>query len=382
MRNHGDFTPGKTVYVPFNTRTAAQAPATLAGTPAVSVYKRGSTAESTAGVTLTVDYDSRTGYHVAAIDTSADGTFYAAGNDFGVVLTAGTVDSVSVVGVEVGSFSLSNRSALRPATADRTLAVESDGMAHADVKEWLGTAPLALSSQQVQAVVPADTVVASVTGAVGSVTGNVGGNVTGSVGSISGVTFPSGFSTLTVAAIQSGLATASALAVVGSDVITNGTVLSLMAGGGFDTATDSLEAIRNRGDAAWTTATGFSTLDAAGVRAAVGLASADLDTQLGTIDGNVDAVLADTGTDGVVVAAGSKAGYSLAAAGLDAVTVETGLNARQALSVIAAASAGVLSGAATTEIQISAAGVSATNRVTATVDADGNRSSVTLSLPS
>jgi len=33
---------------------------------------------------------------------------------------------------------------------------------------------------------------------------------------------------------------------------------------------------------------GLSTLDAAGVRSAVGLASANLDTQLGTIDGNVD----------------------------------------------------------------------------------------------
>jgi len=41
----------------------------------------------------------------------------------------------------------------------------------------------------------------SVTGAVGSVTGNVGGNVVGSVGSISGVTFPSGFSTLTTTTI-------------------------------------------------------------------------------------------------------------------------------------------------------------------------------------
>jgi hypothetical protein len=37
-------------------------------------------------------------------------------------------------------------------------------------------------------------------------------------------------------------------------------------------------------------------LDAAGVRAAVGLASANLDTQLGTIDGNVDLVLVDTDT--------------------------------------------------------------------------------------
>jgi hypothetical protein len=48
-------------------------------------------------------------------------------------------------------------------------------------------------------------------------------------------------------------------------------------------ATDTLEAIRDRGDAAWVTATGFSTLDAAGVRAAVGLATASLDTQLADI---------------------------------------------------------------------------------------------------
>ena len=48
----------------------------------------------------------------------------------------------------------------------------------------------------------------------------------------------------------------------------------------FDQTTDSLEALRDRGDAAWITATGFSTLDAAGIRTAVGLASANLDTQL------------------------------------------------------------------------------------------------------
>lgn len=74
-----------------------------------------------------------------------------------------------------------------------------------NVIQWLATQPLALSSQQVQAVVPASTVVASVSGAVGSVTGNVGGNVvgsvgtvTGSVGSISGITFPTNFSAISV----------------------------------------------------------------------------------------------------------------------------------------------------------------------------------------
>lgn len=57
--------------------------------------------------------------------------------------------------------------------------------------------------------------------------------------------------------------------------------------GTFDETTDSQEAIRDRGDAAWTTATGFSTLDAAGVRSAVGLASANLDTQLSAMAGDV-----------------------------------------------------------------------------------------------
>lgn len=50
-------------------------------------------------------------------------------------------------------------------------------------------------------------------------------------------------------------------------------------------------------DAAVSSISGGSGLDAAGVRAAIGLASANLDTQLGTIDSNVDSVLVDTGTD-------------------------------------------------------------------------------------
>ena len=42
--------------------------------------------------------------------------------------------------------------------------------------------------------------------------------------------------------------------------------------------------------------TALNDLDAAGIRTAVGLASANLDTQLSTIDNNVDAILVDTGT--------------------------------------------------------------------------------------
>lgn len=44
-----------------------------------------------------------------------------------------------------------------------------------------------------------------------------------------------------------------------------------------------------------------------------------LDGKIDTIDGIVDSILADTGTDGVVVAAGSKTGYTLSAAGIQAI---------------------------------------------------------------
>jgi hypothetical protein len=58
--------------------------------------------------------------------------------------------------------------------------------------------------------------------------------------------------------------------------------------------------------------------------------------------------------------------------------IESGVTLRQALRIIGAAAAGVLSGAATTNVVIKNMGGS-TTRIDATVDADGNRSAVTLS---
>lgn len=105
----GDFPTSALVVFNFNTASFTDgSPITLGGTPALSVYKN-STTESTAGITLSVDYDSRTGMHHVAIDTSADGTFYASGNDFSVVITTGTVGGTSVVGRVVGEFSINNR---------------------------------------------------------------------------------------------------------------------------------------------------------------------------------------------------------------------------------------------------------------------------------
>lgn len=70
----------------------------------------------------------------------------------------------------------------------------------------------------------------------------------------------------------------------------------------------------------------------------------------------------------------------LASDGLDAVVVETGVNARQALSPILAAAAGALSGAGTGTITIKGGNV-ATTRIVASTDSSGNRTAVTLNIP-
>lgn len=126
--------------------------------------------------------------------------------------------------------------------------------------------------------------------------------------------------------------------------------------------------------------------------------NAALKTLIDVLDSVVDAILADTGTDGVVVAAGSKSGYSLAAAGLDSVLIEaaisagasltndtgtqlTSINGRQALALLLSALAGVLAGANTSTTTMKPAGKPAGNdRISATVGPSG-RSALTLKVP-
>ena len=63
---------------------------------------------------------------------------------------------------------------------------------------------------------------------------------------------------------------------------------------------------------------------------------------------------------------------------LDEQDIETGLTLRQALRVVAAASAGKVSGAETTTIRFRNAQADTKDRIVATVDANGNRDAVTL----
>lgn len=147
------------------------------------------------------------------------------------------------------------------------------------------------------AKVASDVTIASVTGAVGSVTGNVGGNVNGSVGSLAAQAKADVNAEVDTALVDVRL---DELLAADSDIDgaappTVGSVfhelMSKTAGSfTYDQTTDSNEALRDRGDAAW--ATGTAPLDAAGTRAALGLASANLDTQLTAIDDLIDTEVA------------------------------------------------------------------------------------------
>ena len=122
----GSVAPGSIIDFKFHTKADDDgAPVTLAGTPAVKVYKGNSTTtEVTTGVTLTVDFDAITGLHNVRIDTGADTTFYAPGSSFNVVLTAGTVDAVSEVGTVLAYFTIAQTLAY---TAGAVLTSASNG---------------------------------------------------------------------------------------------------------------------------------------------------------------------------------------------------------------------------------------------------------------
>lgn len=215
MRHLGDYDASTIIYGKFTSiRPSTGAPFTLAGTPALSVYKDNSTTQSTSGITLTADFDSVTGLNHFAIDTSSDGTFYSAGSNFDIVITTGTVDSVSAVGIVVASFTLRKEAALKPTTAGRTLDVTAGGEAGID---WANigspTTTVNLSGTTVKTATDVETDTADIQSRLPAAL--VSGRMDSSVGAMAANTLTaSALATDAVTEIQSGLATAANLATV------------------------------------------------------------------------------------------------------------------------------------------------------------------------
>ena len=124
MNYQGDITLGDTIDLKFTTVTAVGVPTTISGSPVVSAYVDDSAAQITAGITLMVNFDGVTGLHNVRIVASS-GNGFATGTDIYLVITTGIVDSVSVAGYVVGSFSIQNRYAASNAQQSTLLAVKA-----------------------------------------------------------------------------------------------------------------------------------------------------------------------------------------------------------------------------------------------------------------
>lgn len=200
--------------------------------------------------------------------------------------------------------------------------------------------------------------------------------------------------------ITTGQSVATVTGSVGS-IATGGIVAASFAAGAIDAAaiaTDAIGSAELAASAVTEIQAGLSTLDAAGVRAAVGLAAANLDTQLTAIDDFIDtevaAILAAVDTEVAAIkaktdnlpAAPAAVGdiptsAANAAALLDlADGIEVGLTPRNTLRLIVAAVAAKLSGGGTATEVIRNAVADTKNRISATVDADGNRTAITYDL--
>lgn len=263
----------------------------------IEIYKGTSMTQraSDAGYTLLdtdgIDIDTITGIHGFSIDTgdNTDASFYAAGSFYNVVVSAVTIDSQTVNFIAATFRIVAGESVAGVPEVDLTHVAGTAVTAAAGIPE-VKVASIAANAITATAInadaitdakVASDVTIASVTGAVGSVTGNVGGNVVGSVASVTaGVTLAASAVQAIWDALTSALTTIGSIGKLLVDNI-NATISSRLP-----------------------TSSYTAPLDAAGTRSAVGLASANLDTQLAAIDDAVDTEIATLVTNvGTILAA-------------------------------------------------------------------------------
>lgn len=102
---YGSYPPLANVDVMFTTVGSTGQPVALSA-GSVAVYAASSAAENTSAVTLTANFDGRTGLNHVRIATSAASTFYVPGQVYHVVITGGSVEGVPAAGYVVGHFDM------------------------------------------------------------------------------------------------------------------------------------------------------------------------------------------------------------------------------------------------------------------------------------
>lgn len=306
MQYIGDFPTSATVYVLFNTYSSDDPSASMTITGLaladIRVYKNGGTTEraSTSGYTLLdtdgIDFDGLTGIHGFSIDTSdnTDVGFYAAGSEYTVVVSSVTLDAATVSFV-AGHFSIERSGGVlallkngtygldqlvRATTPANTLDVNATGEAGLDLDNTSGT--LAAAQIATDAITADKIAAAAITSseftalsstALGALEDQYDGT------GLTGDTYPSTQSQ--VGSLSAGMAAA----------------FTEIKGATWASGTDTLEAIRDRGDAAWITATSVTVSDKTGFSLAADQSAVTLGTVnliAGTI-GTLDAL--DTAQD-------------------------------------------------------------------------------------
>jgi len=101
----GDYQLEDTVYLPFTTRAFATGIPTALASGAVEIYEDSGITQITAAETLTVSLDTIAGFNMVAVAATAANGFEV-GKSYTCILSAGTVDSVSVIGEVVGHFTI------------------------------------------------------------------------------------------------------------------------------------------------------------------------------------------------------------------------------------------------------------------------------------
>jgi hypothetical protein len=273
--------------MPFQTFDSNGASITITGFAAadIEIYKNGGTTQRSSdnGYTATTDFDALTGLHMVVIDTSdnTDAGFFAAGNEYFVAVSAITADT-RTVSFWAGSFSIERSGGILALLKDATFGLSAIETLVDGVESTLGSAGAGLTAIPWNASWDAE------------VQSEVNDGL---------VAY--GASTVT----NAGVADAVWDEVLSGHLTAGSTGAALNgAGSAGDPWTTALPGAYGSGTAGFILGTNLDAtvssrlssagytapLDAAGVRTAVGLASANLDTQLSTIDTVVDAILVDT----------------------------------------------------------------------------------------
>lgn len=401
----GDRALASTVTFNFTTTINGQ-PTDLAGSPAISVYKTGSNVETTTGATLTAPYDSRTGLAHVVIDTSTDGTFYATGNDFSVVITTGTLGGISQIGQVVGEFSIGLTTA--NTTTPPTAAVIASAVWQ-DTTAGDFTTALSVGKSVMNGVALGTGLKIAEAVLVDTLT-TYSGN-TPQTGDAFAIVKSGG--TGDNAAIKTKTdnlpaAPASTTNITAGTITTTTNLTNAPTVGDFTTAMKT--SLNAATPASVVGAVGSVAGNVSGsVGSVVGLTASNLDTTIssrataaqatsiqadiddiqtrlpaalvgGRMDASVGAMVANTLTASALA---TDAVNEIADGMLDrADAVEVGLTPRQAYRVALAAVGGKVSGAATTTNTFRNAVADSKNRIVATVDVDGNRTAITYDLTS